>query len=282
MVRTLVQQCNRFYWRPAVTVAAHLFAPRGLYLSPDEPVLNGFSIIRGTVGVLILFVVSATYGTDLGGVEQFPLVPPLLADPKTVLAAPFVIVMLAVATVCFTRRGYRRRVARQLVYPIQTSILYVALVVASGWILLPHYGNDTGIAAVLVHLLAVLAVPWFVIVLLCGGWWCAAGLFRAADGHPLLAPVAATVFAWLAASRALHFGTIPATMPHTLYFTVLLGGPTTVTALSAFEIWQLHRNPGFPFREGPPPRSRGEAPWAGVPLSVFLHDQITKFRHQWT
>lgn len=168
--------------------------------------------------------------------------------------------MLAVATVCFTRRGYRRRVAPQFVYPIQTSILYVALVVASGWILSPHYGNNTGITAVLAHLLEVLTVPWFIIVLLCGGWWCAAGLFRAGDGHPLLAPVAATVFAWLAASRALYFGTIPTTMPHTLYFTVLLGGPTTVTALSAFEIWQLHRNPGFPFREGPPSHSRDEAP----------------------
>lgn len=62
----------------------------------------------------------------------------------------------------------------------------------------------------------------------------------------------------------------------------VLGGPAAVTALSAFEVWHLRaRYPGkFPFREGPLPGSRAEAPWAGVPFKVFLHDQLTKFREQ--
>jgi hypothetical protein len=64
----------------------------------------------------------------------------------------------------------------------------------------------------------------------------------------------------------------------------VLGGPATVTALSAFEVWQLRAKypDKFPFREGPLPGSQTEAPWAGVPLRVFLHDQLTKFHEQLT
>lgn len=281
MVRTLIRQCGRFYLKPAVVVAFRLFGPRGGFLPSDEPVLDGFIIVRGTIGVLILLVINTAYGTGLGGVTGLPLVPPSLADPESVISAPGVMLLLALAALCFTRRGYRRRAARQLVYPVQASIIFVALLAASRWIVPLASYRGTGITAVGVEPLVQLAVIWYLTLAWCATWCCAAGPFRAADGHPLLAPVAAAVFAWLAAIRTVT-GVVPATMPHTLYFTVLLGGPATVTALSAFEVWLLHAKfpDRFPFREGPVPHSRAKAPWTGVPLVVFLRQQFTEFCHQ--
>jgi hypothetical protein len=207
--------------------------------------------------------------------------PPSLADPLAALSVPVVMVLLSAAALRFTRRGFRRQTARQLVYPVQTSILFIVVMSASRWIVPLGSYQGSGTATAL-EPLAVVAVIWYLAFALCAAWCCAAGLFRAADGHPLLFPVAAVVLSWLAASRVLNAGALPAGMPHPLYFTVVLGGPATVTVLSAFEVWQLRaKYPGkFPFREGPLPGSRAEAPWAGVPFKVFLHDQLTKFHEQ--
>jgi hypothetical protein len=272
------------FGRTAWLAARNLFGPRGGFLPPTtEPVLDWLGIARGTAGVLTLLAVNTAYGSHLDGVTGLPLMPPSLADPQAVLVAPVVMVLLSAAALCFTRRGFRRHAARRLVYPVQASVLFAALMIASRWVMLLGSYQGSGITVVL-EPLAVLAVIWYLAFTLCAAWWCAAGLFRAADGHPLLFPVAAVVLSWLAAVHVRSTDGLPAGMPHLLYFTVVLGGPTTVTVLSAFEVWLLHaKYPGkFPFREGPLPGSRAEAPWAGVPFKVFLRDQLTKCHEQLT
>ena len=78
MVKTLIGRCLRLYIRSAIRLALRLFAPRGGFLPATEPVLDGFSILRGTVGVLVLVIIDTAYGADLGSVQDFPLTPPAL------------------------------------------------------------------------------------------------------------------------------------------------------------------------------------------------------------
>ena len=283
MIKELVKRCIRHYVRTALVLALRLFAPRGGFLPPSEPVLDGFSIVRGTVGALVLFFINAVYGTDLGGVTGLPLTPPSLADPWVVGGAPVVIGLLAVVALWFTRRGYRRRATYQLLCPIRAVIIFVVLATAGRWVLpLEHY-SGVGLTAIGVELLSQLAVFWYLIFVWCAVWCCAAGPFRAADGHPLLAPVAATAFAWLAAVHALTAHGLSAATPHVLYFAAVVGGPATVTAMSALEVCLLRaRFPSqFPFREGPlVTQSQRAAPWTGIPLVAFLRQQLIEFRKQ--
>jgi hypothetical protein len=167
------------------------------------------------------------------------------------------------------------------VYPVQASVIFVVVIIACRWILLLGSYQGSGITIALEPLAAIVAI-WYLLFVLCAAWCCAAGVFRAADGHPLLGPVAAVVFSWLAAARVRDADALPAGMPHLLYFTVVLGGPATVTVLSAFEVWLLRAEypDEFPFRKGRLPDSPTEAPWAGVSPKVFLHDQLTKSREQ--
>lgn len=280
MLKQLFLLFRRFL-RTAWLAASSLFGPRGGFLPPAEPVLDGFSIAQRTAGVLTLLAVNTAYSSQLGGVTGLLLMPPSLADPLAALSVPVVMVLLSAAALRFTRRGFRRQAARRLVYPVQASVLFVVVMSAGRWIvpLGSYQGSGTTTA---LEPLAVLAVIWYLAFVLCAAGCCAAGLFRAADGHPLLAPAAAVVLSCLAAIRVLSTDALPAGMPHPLYFTVVLGGPATVTALSAFEVWQLRaKYPGkFPFREGPLPGSQAEPAWAGVPLKVVLCDQLTKFHEQ--
>jgi hypothetical protein len=134
--------------------------------------------------------------------------PPSLADPLAVLSVPVVMVLLSAAALCFTRRGCRPRAARQLVYPVQASILFVVVMTAGRWIVPLGSFQGSGTTTAL-EPLAVLAVIWYLAFALCAAWWCAAGLFRAADGHPLLFPAAAVVLSWLATIRVLSTAGVP-------------------------------------------------------------------------
>jgi hypothetical protein len=285
MGKTLIRRCLRLYVRSAVRLALRLFAPRGGFLPATEPVLDGFSILRGTVGLLVLVIIDTAYSADLGGFQDFPLTPPSLADSWVLIGAPGVIVLLALTALCFTRRGHRRRAARQLLHPVQAVITFLLLAAALSWGA-PLLGDaaDHGLTAQLaLDLLSALAPLWCLIFMGCALWCCAAGPFRAGDGHPLLAPAATTAFAWLAAVHALTTGGPPAAMPRAVYFAVILGGPATVTAVSGLEIWLLRgRYPGqFPFREGPlTAHPQPAALWSDVHLVAFLGQQLAEFGQQ--
>jgi hypothetical protein len=281
---TLIRRYVRYYVRSAIGLALRLFAPRGGFLPPTEPVLDGFSIARGSIGILFLLLVNAAYRADIGGVQGLLLTPPSLADSWVLIGAPGVLILLATVGLCVTRRGFRRRAARQLLYPVQSVITFLVLAFALEWgMSLLDHATAHGLVALLgLNLLSLLAHPWCFIFEWCAVWCCAAGPFRAGDGHPLLAPAAATTFAWLTAVHALITGGPPGAMPGALYLTVILGGPATVTAVSGWETWLLHvKFPRqFPFREGPLPPYPHPAPWAGVRLVTFFGQQLTAFGQQ--
>jgi len=283
--KALLGRCVRLYLRSAVGLALRLFAPRGGFLPPTEPVLDGFSTARGTAGVALLLLINAFYGTDFGGVHGLPISPPSLDDSWVLAGAPGVIILLAVAGVCFTRRGYRRRAARQLVYPVQAVFIFLVLAFALGLgaPLLEHVTGHGVAASLGLDLLSVLVPVWCFFFEWCAIWCCAAGPFRAGDGHPLLAPAATTALAWLTVIHALVTDPPPPAMPHAVYFTVIFGGPATVTAVSGLEIWRLRDKfpDQFPFREGPLASDpRPAAPWAGGHLVAFMGQQLADFGQQ--
>jgi hypothetical protein len=284
MVNALLRRCIRLYVRSAAGLAARLFAPRGGFLPPGEPVLDGFATIRATAGVVVLLLVNATYGTDLGGLHGIPFSPPSLGDSWVVGGAPGVIVVLALAAVCFTRRGFRRRATRQLLCPVQTVIICLALLFGCGWGLrLLDQVTVYGLASLGLSLLSALVNVWFIIFGVCALWCCAIGPFRTGDGHPLLAPATTTAFAWLATIHAILTGGPPAGMPQTMYFTLIFGGPATVMGMSGIEAWLLRsKYPAeFPFREGPLATHPGPSPpWRGVRPAAFLGQQIAGFGQQ--
>jgi len=95
MSKTLILRCLYLYVHNAVRLALRLFGPHGGFLPATEPILDGFSILRGTVGVLALVIIDTAYSANLGGFQDFPLIPPSLADSWVLIGAPGVIVLLA-------------------------------------------------------------------------------------------------------------------------------------------------------------------------------------------
>lgn len=285
MGMTLLRRSAGLYAGSAAGAAARLFAPRGGFLPATEPVLDGFSLARGTIGVVVLCFINAVYGTDLGGVRGLPLSPPSLADSWVLVGAPGVIVLLALGAICLTRREHRRVAARQLVVPVRTVITFLVVTFALGWgvSLLDRSPGHNLIALLGLGLLSVLAHLWYLIFGILAFWWCAAGPFRAGDGHPLLPPAVTAALAWVAAIHALVTGGPPPGMPGALYLGVLTAGPATVTALSAFEVWWLrHQFPAqFPFRDGPlVTRAQREARPTAAHLTAFLGQQLAMFGQQ--
>lgn len=282
MGTVLVRRCGLLYLRSATGLAIRLFAPRGEFLPPGEPILDGFASFRAVVGVVVLLLVNAVYATDLGGLDSLPF-SPSLADSWVLFGAPGVIVMLALGILCFTRRGCRQRAARQLLRPVQSVIIFLALLFAGGWVLsVLDDATLYGLASFGLSLLSVLVTVWFIIFAVCASWCCVIGPFRAGDGHPLLAPATSTAFSWLAAIHGILTGGLVG-IPSVVYFTVIFGGPVTVMAISGIEVWLLRsKYPGkFPFRDGPLATDpRRSPPWRDVHPVSLLGQQIAALGQQ--
>jgi hypothetical protein len=285
-MRQLMRRGARLYVQSAVRLALRLFLPRGGFLPLGDPLVDGFSIVRGTVGVLVLFLINAAYGTDVGGARGLALLfPPSLSDTWVLVAAPGVIIVLAAAALLLTRRSHRRRMARQLLHPVRAVLLFLVLdflLVLGGSAVLDHVSGHGLIASFGLGLLSVLAYGWCLVFGWCAVWCCAAGPFRAGDGHPLLPAAASTLFAWVAAVHAL-VGSPPATMPHAVYFTIVFGGPATVTVVSGIEVGLLRvKHPDeFPFRDGPLAKAaRRASPWDDDDPVIFAGQQLAAFGQQ--
>jgi hypothetical protein len=243
------------YVRSATRLSFRIFAPHGGFLPAYEPTLDYFGIARGLIGIIALLIVDAIYGADLGGVQNFPLMPPSLTDSWAFIGAFGAILSLVLVTLLWTRRGHRLRAAKQLWYPVRSviALLVLSLAVPPIMSILIHPLSQSVMLHLMAQLLFLLAIGWYLIFLWCAVWCCAAGPFRAGDGHPLLAPATAVVLAWLAAVHALAASRPLPGMSETTLLIISICGPATVTILAGLEIWILHSKfPGqFPFRDGP-------------------------------
>jgi hypothetical protein len=160
--------------------------------------------------------------------------------------------LIPIGVALLTRSGYRMVALRQLRFPAVAIGGYIALYLAVSRGLPFLLKTRTGPNAFLLSLLALVAMIWLAILLLRGVYLLVVGMFRLADGHPLLAPLTATFIAWgVAVNTVLAGGR--SDVPPNLAVVLLLGGPITVTAVSALEVARLRRRypHDFPFRRGP-------------------------------
>jgi hypothetical protein len=251
------------YWR----IANGLFEPRGLYLGRRLKIIDRLNTARSVIGALMLLGIAISYQHNLVTVVtiQTPDGPRQVIESgpgdqpgiwlgnivTSMVVGVGIAAAVGVLVVAFSRRGRRASAALQLCWPLGTVVLFagfLGLFAYAAGKLDPMLNHMSGLPkfAFAVGVL-ILVVPIFKSLYLV-----ATGLFRADDGHPLLAPIAVPVAAWYLWWHPIMPDNSEG-IPHTISVISAIAGPATLTALSAYTILRLqHDFPNeFPFRDGP-------------------------------
>lgn len=251
------------YWR----IANGLFEPRGLYLGRRLEVVDRLNTARSVIGALMLLGIAVGYQHDLVTVvttqtpdgarkviESGPGDQPgiwLGNIVTSMVVGAAIAVAVGALVVVFSRPGRRARAALQLCWPLGTVALFAGFLglfayvaaeldpVLNGMSGLPKFAFAVGVL--------ILVVPIFKSLYLV-----ATGLFRADDGHPLLAPLAVPLAAWYLWWQPIMPDNGEG-IPHTISVVAAIAGPVSLTALSVYAIFRLRREfpAEFPFRDGP-------------------------------
>jgi hypothetical protein len=227
--------------------ALYLFTPE-YKLGRPEPVVERAHRWRTVLAVLIgvgTTVPYFVYGRDK---TSDVLVEPLAEAIITgMLLVPLFLVACVVLIVAGGRR-WRADTFRQLLRPLSRVGAFVLTLVT--FALFSDYvvGRDKLGAATAP---AVLGLLWLLVFFLTSAFLVVRHLFNAVDGHPLLAPLYATLVAWWTIVQKLIYH---AHSDRPLWLDLLLafGGALVVTALSVWEVRRLARR-GFTIRSGPYP-----------------------------
>lgn len=233
-------------WR----LATRAFKVKNCYLGQDDEEIARLYRWRSILGFAIIVCIEAYYHSLRSGVSHAYA---SVNDSVDVLVRIVLIggALIPVAILLLTKPGYRRVALWQLRFPTVAVAGYIALFLALSRGLPPLLmvrGADMFAAS-----LAALAVMvWLGIFMLRGLYLLVIGMFRLADGHPLLPPLTGTFIAWGAALNTVLAGG-RSDVPPSVAAVLLLGGPITVMALSALEVARLRRRypAEFPFRRGP-------------------------------
>ena len=254
------------FWR----IPNGLFESRGLFLHWTDERVDKLNRRRSIIGTLMLlgvavhyehlFVLKKTYdkhGHLVHETGEFGSGGAAVSDWLTstlisMLVGIAIAMALGVVLVVLTHSGNRAAAARQLCWPIGTVLMFFAMTgvflgIAAG--INAVLGQSAGAAHFVIELVAVCTVGFLYVKSL---YLVITGLFRADDGHPLLAPIAVPLVAWYFAWRQLLTGGLPGA-PHVLGLVIGLGGPLSLTYLSLVAIGRLRRaHPvDFPFLDGP-------------------------------
>ncbi|MEV4509072.1 hypothetical protein AB0K00_08980 [Dactylosporangium sp. NPDC049525] len=258
----------------------------------EDTVVTRLSFVRNVVGLVLTIVVSfMTAGIHGSAFDPFERLIDLVFGLLTASIAVLTTMAVLVLTTSAASRG---AVARRMWIPLRTMLLFpvfFAAPIVAGmlgyWLgrLVFHTLHDSGHAVlaylgtallILLFIGIVLSLLW---VMLISAYFCLTNLFRAAEGHPLLAPVAATAIVWVLPQ-------LLRVMRHTdpptdgLGIAVFYGGAVTVTLLSAVEIVRAARVPGLDLRGAPPatPLPRGPGSWSrGFPGVAVLASLVGAF-----
>jgi hypothetical protein len=253
-----------------------LLEPRGSYLKEENETIDRLNKIRSVVGLIILAGVAVYYSglshlasetAEQGGAT----VPTVTAhSPEgnwflgiivTVVAAIFLIPAVSVFLVLWTHPKARKKALRQLRWPFISIAAWFAIfatavpIVAGAKALTSSVTRNMDVLAKLVAgllyvFVAIVVLVWLVKAIYLAG----TGLFRADDGHPLLAPIAAPLIAWVSAGLMATQGSNGLVgVPAAIGLLTGFGGAISVTILSLITVYILKRQykDEFPFRNGP-------------------------------
>jgi hypothetical protein len=242
-------------------VPRRLFAARNSFLGEVDTVTARLSAVRSIVATVAVIYLGLL-GPDLSLMNPISGVvsqagPLLNSEVYSLGAALAVSVIAAVGIIAWAQRGYRWNTARAMLIPLRTVAVFVALVGSvvgalaglnywSGpWTTNEHAGRHL-IALGLILVVFFLGANWIAR----GFYYCLTGLFRADDGHPLLAPIAGPAAAWILA--LINGGDSPLPGPEYVAIGARWAGPISVTVISVIHVHRLAvRYVDFPFRRGP-------------------------------
>lgn len=251
MARTGCFGCVSGPFGSAWGLANRAFQVQNRYLGEPDEEIERLYRWRSILGFAIIVGIEAYYHSLRTGVSHAYT---SVNDSVDMLVRVVLIggALVPIGIALLTRSGYRMVALRQLRFPAVAVGGYVALYLAVSRGLPFLLKARTGPNAFLLSLLALVAMLWLAILLLRGLYLLVVGMFRLADGHPLLAPLAGTFIAWGVAVNTMLAGG-ESDVPPNIAMVLLLGGPLSVTAVSALEVTRLRRRyPNeFPFRRGP-------------------------------
>ncbi|WP_426513002.1 hypothetical protein ACPPVO_21545 [Dactylosporangium sp. McL0621] len=260
-----------------------LFEPRGSFLGERVGAIDVLNRIRSVIGTLIVAGMIVYYDglshlgtptTDATGQRTYNL---QLDNPEarwfvgvivTIVVTAFLIPLVSLGLVAWARSGARKATLYQLRWPVITAGAFFGLLAAlpptlAGVSALAAQVSKLSVVAKIGAYLFTLAVAVIVLVWLVKTLYlCATGLFRADDGHPLLAVFAAPVIAASASAIMGAQGDDGLQGVSEVVKTVTeWGGTASILALSVVS-WFILRAKyphDFPFRNGPLRRT-AEAP----------------------
>jgi hypothetical protein len=274
-MRDLWRRIKRFkIWR----VPNYFIEPSGAYLGERVEAIDRLSKIRSWAGITIIIGTAVYYAgfshlaTITNGPDGVKNVTIGNHNPESnwfigliisVVTAMFLLPVISLCLVMWTRRGARRAALLQFRWPVIAIAGWSGIFAAAApFITLGtylqksarHMNFDAKAATwMLVVLVMILELNWIVNAL----YLAATGILRAEDGHPLLPLILAPV---AAAMTALMMNTVGSNglvgVPGLVGDALAWGGTTTITIVSLRSAQILkHRYPAdWPFRNGPPRR----------------------------
>lgn len=250
-----------------------LLESRGLFLGEEVGAITRLEKIRSMAGLAIVAGAIVYYSglshltapaTDRHGTTVTAGTPEgnwLISVVVTAVVAVLVLPLVCAFLVWRAEPAARRATLLQFRWPlIAIGGWFGIFAVASPLIALGTYatsatkhlgGGARGAAFLLSFFLGIVLLVWIVKAL----YLAATGLFRADDGHPLLAPIAAPI---VAATAAAMMSTTPAGNglvgePRTIGYALAWGGTVTIAMVSwiSLRIYQRQFPDLYPFRTGP-------------------------------
>lgn len=250
-----------------------LLEPRGNFFGePDELIdrLNKARSVAGSVIVIGMTVVYAglahlgyTGGKEEGalfvGTQNTPEGHWLLGLIVSVAIALLVVPLTSLALVLYTKSSARKAALYQLRWPFISvaafaGLLAVMIPIAGLASLLTKSARSWAAVAgfIVTDAVGIILIVWLIKALYLAG----TGMFRADDGHPLLAPVSTVLAVWpiaiLMNSSAAGTGGL-SEVPADVALVAGYGGAVTITVLSLMTLYRLRKQPAWPFRNGPRP-----------------------------
>ncbi|MFF4215978.1 MULTISPECIES: hypothetical protein [Streptomyces] len=249
--------CIAAVFTSARTSAHWLGFGRELLTEYDSEGLRFLQGFRAFLGTVATFALIWTYGVDGGwsSVLEDGLTKLFLAPLVLIVAGPLVIT----GFILYAPKETRPWLRGQLKFPLMTVGVYLGIpllilsVTAGTWWLIYHYISEWEFGLIVGPLLSLLLSFW----LLAGLIWLALFLFFASGVvartafntgivHPMLPAVFTTLVVWTLNVVSLGDG-LP-NGPLYVKIAAFLGGPLSVTALSAWELYVLRTRHGVRIR----------------------------------
>src|SRR6266568_2329506 len=244
------------YARHPIRAAGAVYQPRGRFLDERALGVETLDTWRNRIGTGIVIGVAVVYGGLRGLQDHMSGVINALGIEFITLAV--LSLLIGLSLLAYTRPVRRRHAARYLVLPFLLSLTPVIPVLTMEWVggasERQQYHATQSIPSFLLYLAEVYVALYAILFMMLSMYLGVTGLCRAADAHPLFAPIMAPLFATTLAILSLIQGANSGPGPAgNAALALQWGGPVTQAALSCFEIFALRRAAPrlFPFRDGP-------------------------------